>query len=297
MWKGRCALLASSQERFDTNTMEKLQKAIAEARAQREQTQVNTVAKEGRQTQAVAPSGDATPTGWDSIPRASLDTRHLRKRHVLSAESSPEAMPFDVMRTKIIQVMRQNEWRRVIITSPTPQCGKTTLATNLALGIARQGEFSATLLEFDLRRPGLSGVLGAQPTAGIKDMLAGKISFAEQAVRIGDQVAVSMALSKSSDPTRILTSSRTKSCLDEIDEAYQPDFMIFDTPPLLVNDDTSSLLPLVDCVILVARAESTTHQQIDLCEREIAEQTNMLGVILNQCRFDEGNYQYGYDSY
>ena len=51
---------------------------------------------------------------------------------------------------------------------------------------------------------------------------------------------------------------------------------------------------LVDCALLIARAEVTTVAQIDACEREIAEQTNVLGVVLNQYRHEDDTTGYGY---
>jgi protein-tyrosine kinase len=68
--------------------------------------------------------------------------------------------------------------------------------------------------------------------------------------------------------------------------------MIFDLPPLLVGDDTRSVLKDVDCALLVARSDVTTVAQIDTCEREIAEHTNMLGVVLNQCRDPDDDFGY-----
>ena len=50
----------------------------------------------------------------------------------------------------------------------------------------------------------------------------------------------------------------------------------------------------VDCVLLVAAAESTSIAEIDRCERELAAQTNVLGVVLNKCRYTEPSYGYGY---
>jgi Mrp family chromosome partitioning ATPase len=72
--------------------------------------------------------------------------------------------------------------------------------------------------------------------------------------------------------------------------------MIFDLPPVLVSDDTRAFLKDVDCALIVARAGATSAAQIDTCEREVAEQTNVLGVVLNQCRHIEDT-DYGYEKY
>jgi Mrp family chromosome partitioning ATPase len=98
------------------------------------------------------------------------------------------------------------------------------------------------------------------------------------------------------DPTSVLLSHKTHAVLKEIEETYAPDVMIFDLPPVLVSDDTRAFLKDVDCALIVAKAEATSASQIDTCEREIAEQTNVLGVVLNQCRH-VGDTDYGYNKY
>ena len=70
--------------------------------------------------------------------------------------------------------------------------------------------------------------------------------------------------------------------------------MIFDMPPMQAGDDVMAFASRVDCVLLVAAAEETTIKQVDLCERNLATQTNVLGVILNKCRYMGDEDSYGY---
>ena len=75
--------------------------------------------------------------------------------------------------------------------------------------------------------------------------------------------------------------------------------MLFDMPPLLVSDDTIAFLDQVDCVLMIAAAEESTMGEIDRCGKELARHTQVLGVVLNKCRFmdrDEG-YDYDYGDY
>ena len=72
--------------------------------------------------------------------------------------------------------------------------------------------------------------------------------------------------------------------IDRIEARYKPDVMIFDLPSVLVNDDTRAFLKNVDCALIVVRANQTRYSQFDTCEREIAEHTNVLGVVLNAYR-------------
>jgi Mrp family chromosome partitioning ATPase len=193
--------------------------------------------------------------------------------------------------------MQKNNWSRLGITSPTPACGKTTLACNLALGLSRQTDIRAIMIELDLRRPSMARLFGKSPNHDVTAMLSGQVPFADQAVRIGENVAISMAQRPLSDPTSVLLSQRTHAAIAEIEERYAPDLIIVDLPPILVGDDTRAFLREIDCAILVAKAEATSMAQIDSCEREVAEYSNVLGVVLNQCRHidDEGydGYYYG----
>jgi len=90
-----------------------------------------------------------------------------------------------------------------------------------------------------------------------------------------------MARHVEKDPARLLLAEETAEILQDIEATYQPDIMIFDLPSVLVNDDTRAFLKNVDCALIVIRANATRYGQFDTCEREIAEQTNVLGVALN----------------
>jgi len=63
---------------------------------------------------------------------------------------------------------------------------------------------------------------------------------------------------------------------------------------MLVTDDMMAFAGEVDCVLLVAAAEASTIKEVDTCERELAAQTNVLGVVLNKCRYTDRGAGYGY---
>jgi MinD-like ATPase involved in chromosome partitioning or flagellar assembly len=127
-------------------------------------------------------------------------------------------------------------------------------------------------------------------------MLSGDVPFAQQALRVGRNVAICAAQHASNDPTAVLLNQKTHDALARIEADYTPNMIIFDLPPVLVSDDTRAFLKDVDCALIVAKADATSVSQIDACEREIAEHTNVLGVVLNQCRH-AGDTGYGYEGY
>lgn len=272
--------------------MEKLQQALEKARAERTQTT--------RQAQVAMPKTEtetadlALDERWKEIPPVQLDQKLLVRNRVVSYGNRHGSGAFDILRTKVLLQMRKNGWRRLAITSPTPVCGKSTIICNLALGLSRQSDMRTIAVELDLRNPSMAKILGHTPSQDITRFIDGQISFSEQAFRVGDNVAICLARRAIPDPTQRLLSQTMEDRLTEIEEIYAPDVLLFDTPPVLVSDDTRAFLGKVDCALIVARAEKTTAGQLDACEREIAEHTNVVGVVLNQARFSDSESGYGY---
>ncbi len=264
--------------------MEKLQAALAKARSDRSAPRGAGGGLKVRVPRPVRPGPTGQDALWQGLPAMRLSDRALAKHRIVTREASDDSTPFDIMRTKILLQMQQNGWSRLAVTSPMPQSGKTTTACNLALGLGRQNGLRAMLFDFDLNDPSVHAFFEQTPDHTIGEVLSQDVDFADQALRIGDNVAVSMSNRVEDDPTRILLSEKTEDVLDSIQDRYKPDIMIFDLPSVLVGDNTRAFLKNVDCALIIARANTTRYAQFDTCEREIAEHTNVLGVVLNAFR-------------
>lgn len=270
--------------------MERLQAALEKARASR--------------TGTTPPAGPPNPQpkrqrssrvddAWAAIEHHSVRADKMRGRRIVALAGGRESTAVDVLRTKMLQQMRQNHWRRVAITSPGSACGKTTVAVNLAASMARQSELRTILLDLDMRRPTMDKLLSIRGGASFWDVVEGQTTFAEQAMRLNDNVIVSVNTAPAAEPSELMASSAMRRTIEEIEAVYNPDVLLFDMPPMLVTDDNLAFFDKVDCALLVAAAESTTIQQVDVCERDLATQTSLLGVILNKCRYmDTSGYDY-----
>jgi protein-tyrosine kinase len=277
--------------------MERIQEALNKARAARKDARpAGDLTVTPRTGPAFQPA--ATLSGvaelWAALPELRVDARALQHAHVTTFGPTREAVPFDMMRTRMLQQMQANNWRRIAITSPGPGCGKSTLALNMAFGLARQTALRSLLVEIDLRRPTLRKTLGITAGQGVSEVLDGQAGFADAACRHGANLAFLTATGPRRNSAELLQSPTTRQALDEIEAHYDPTVMLFDMPPMLVGDDVMAFAGLVDCVLLVAAAETTTVKQIDTCERELATQTNVMGVVLNKCRFPGLDLDYGY---
>lgn len=286
--------------------MEKIQSALAKARAEREALKSAEQAPE-----AIAPVEDTSPevattaarispqTGldaWRVLDSISIDPKLVEQNRIVALQGGAPGAEFDMLRTRVLQQMRANNWRRLAITSPTPACGKTTVAMNLAFSLSRQPDVRTILLEMDLRRPSLARVLGLNAGHKFARVLEGTEPFEDHALRYGDNLILATNRSPAQRPAELLQGSKAAQALDEIEATYTPDIVIMDMPPMLVSDDTIAFMNKVDCVLLVAAAETTKVKEVDICERELSQHANILGVVLNKCRHMGPTYGYGYYS-
>lgn len=269
--------------------MEKLQAAIEKARERRQD-----VSGQAPRTARRAVSPAAARSAWDAIPEIQIAAKVARRNRIYISGNTIEAGYYDRLRTKILQQCKDHGWRRLLVTSPTKSCGKTTTCANLAASFARQSDRHMMLFDMDMRRPELARAIGHRHGPGLADLFEGKTTFEEQAVRLGQTVILSANQRSHPNPSQILLQDRTPAILDELQARYQPDLMVFDTPPMLATDDTMALSKYVDCAVIVVAAETSTTQHVDDCERELAESTNVLGIILNKCKYMDDAQSYYY---
>lgn len=275
--------------------MEKLEAALAKAREMRRSATGSSEVVRDKATTA----GAKGAADWMSLPEIKLSPALASRNRITALSGGVDATAYDMLRSRTIRMMKDKGWSRVAITSPGAACGKTTISLNLALSMSRQRDTRVMLIDLDLRRPALHKTVGHDPAMSMHEVLDGTAAFEKLAVRIGGNLILATNAGAARHPAELLQSAATRERLDEIERIWRPDIMIFDMSPLLASDDNVGFLPNVDCALLVAAAESTTLSNIDICEKELAQITNVLGVVLNKCRYadDSVGYGYGYAAY
>ena len=190
--------------------------------------------------------------------------------------------------------MQANNWRRVAVTSPGPTSGKSTIVLNLGFSLSRQSRSRTLLCEMDLRRPSLNKMCGLRTERDFVEVVNGNAPFADHGLRLRPNLAMGAAQSPVMMPAELLQDARLGTILNDIEATYDPTVMLFDMPPFQISDDMMAFADKVDCVMIVAAAEKTKMPELDACEREIANVTNVLGVVLNKCRYEAVDSQYEY---
>lgn len=270
--------------------MERLHAAIEKARRQRQSTPAEPLSA----PRAGEPASEALAAVWAALKPLDVPAAQARKSRLVAYDGGQDAGPYDLLRTRILQQAQKNNWRRVAVVSPHSECGKTTTVANLAFSFGRQKDLRTLAFDFDLRRVGLARVLGQQCRHTMADILERRVDFADHALRHGTNVAIGLNAGPVRNPSEVLQSQQTRDVLDEIEASYQPDIVLFDMPPLMSSDDNFGFLKNVDCALILAEADRTTTAQIDLAERQVSELTNVMGIVLNKCRYATEGYGYDY---
>lgn len=214
------------------------------------------------------------------------DDRHLYAEAFRNVRSS---ILFKNWRGKVPKV--------ILITSAVPNEGKTTCVSNLAITMALAGA-RVLLADCDLRRGGVNELFKAPVAPGLSEILRGKTHWRdavqETSTRNLDLLARGEVLDQTSE---MLLSKTADEMLREMADEY--DYVIFDSAPVLVADDTASFAPKADTVLFIVRMSSTmarlTGKALDLLyERQV----NVGGVILNRSSTNLKEYTYyNYASY
>ena len=187
--------------------------------------------------------------------------------------------------------------KTLLITSAVPNEGKTTLSSNLAITMALSGA-RVLLADCDLRRGGVSDLFKLPGSPGLSDALRGNLHWRDTVQETGTRNLDLMARGDVYDQTsEMLLSKNAQEMLREMSEEY--DFVIFDSAPVLVADDTASFAPNLDAVLFVVRLSSTmarlSGKAMDLLYDR---QVNLGGVILNRSSSNLKEYTYyNYASY
>ena len=187
--------------------------------------------------------------------------------------------------------------KTILITSAVPNEGKTTVVSNLAITMALAGA-RVLLGDCDLRRGGVNELFKLPVGPGLSEVLRGKTHWRDAVQETGTRNLDLLARGEVLDQTsEMLLSKTAEEMLREMADEY--DYVIFDSAPVLVADDTASFAPKLDTVIFVVRMSSTmarlSAKALDLLYDR---QVNVGGVILNRSSSNLKEYTYyNYASY
>ena len=172
--------------------------------------------------------------------------------------------------------------KSLVVTSSVPNEGKSTCSVELARAIATSGK-TVLLVEADMRRRTLAGMLGVRPAAGAYSVLtdATPLNAAIAATTTPNLYFLDVE-PNIPNPADIISSKRYHKLVKMLEDTY--DYVVFDTPPVGTFVDAAILSTMVDGTILIVKPNSTKRAEVvDAYEQLKKADANVLGICATFC--------------
>jgi capsular exopolysaccharide synthesis family protein len=226
-----------------------------------------------------------------TIPRGAFSPeKYLTPRNV-------EA--FQTLRAALTYYNVDHPLSSVVIVSPGPEDGKTTVAIGLAIAVARAGG-RAILVDADLRRPQVSTRLGLPPADGIGAILNRERGLAESLIEHpvnapeGGRLLVLPAGPPPANPSALISSADMRTLLRELEQ--QADLVIVDTAATLAVSDSLPLIQAASGIVMIVRMNRSSRAAVRRLQKVIAAtHGTIMGVVATGT--SSVGYGYGGDGY
>lgn len=188
--------------------------------------------------------------------------------------------------------------KTMLVTSASPQEGKTTTVINLGIIMAQAGPH-VMIVDADFRRPSLHHIFGFLPNGrktlpGLSNLIVGNSKLQDVLLPSGfARVSLVPAGIVPPNPNELLSSQRMRAVIQELSE--YADIVLFDSPPCLLYSDAYLLAPLTDGVLYVVRAGNQDRAAQRRIQRQLQQaKARMLGVVFNDAQAEEASSTYAY---
>jgi|HubBroStandDraft_4_1064222.scaffolds.fasta_scaffold36431_1 capsular exopolysaccharide synthesis family protein len=196
-----------------------------------------------------------------------------------SDSKSPGADRFRFLRMRLQELSGATNLKKLLITSPLPEDGKSTVALNLATSLAEGGKRSVLLIEADLHRSPLIEQLGLSARPGLAECLedgANPITSLRHLKSLGWYLLAAGAAR--TNPTELLQGDALSGVMDKLAPFF--DWILIDSPPIIPLNDALSLRRHANASILVVRAGRTPKEDVETASL-LLEKQHLIGIVLN----------------
>lgn len=204
--------------------------------------------------------------------------------HQVINSSDQAAESFRVLRSKILFPHGgKARPRTIMVASSAPEEGKSFVSVNLAVAIAKGLDQHSLLVDCDLRRPSLAGLLGLEKgnNRGLAEYLQEQNDLSELICRTSiGKLSVLPSGSVPQNPAELLTSARMSRLVNELSGRYSDRLIIFDSPPFQVASESLVLAKKVDGVVLVVRYGKSDRAKIKTMVETIGKE-RIIGIVFN----------------
>ena len=216
------------------------------------------------------------------IPRVPLGDRRPDDLAAMGDPNSVEAEAYRTLRTAVEFLANETGAKVVLVTSPRPGEGKSSVAANLAVTAAQAGR-NVVLIDGDLRKPQMHRSFGVRNDRGLSSVLTGDATLSKAVKRLDAEknLVILPAGPPPPDPAELLLSDRLGKAIDALAKAA--DLVVIDAPPVLPVTDSTILAQHSDAVLLAATVGlSERGEWTETLERLEVVKANVIGTVLSR---------------
>jgi capsular exopolysaccharide synthesis family protein len=214
----------------------------------------------------------------------------------LLAPRSFEAEQFKILRTNLLYPVSGTAPRSILVTSVSPEDGKSFVAANLAVSVALNVNRYVLLLDCDLRKPTIHSQFGFGNVPGLAEYLAKGASLPSLLLQTKvERLTILPGGTPPPNPSEILSSERMAALLEEVTNRYKDRLIIIDSPPPTMTAETGVLARMAEGIVLVARYSKTGKDDMKNLIEHLGKD-KIVGCVLNQYDYRSAGF-YGYRKY
>ncbi len=203
-------------------------------------------------------------------------------------EESVESVRANLMFSKEIDAMRT-----FVVASSMSGEGKSSLASHLALSLARSTGETVLLVDADMRSPDQHHLFGIDLGKGLAGVLAGTTTL-DSAIdkSLGDRLHILPAGKLEGNPHRLASKDRVESLLSQAKSKYR--FVVVDTAPVLAASETLAFSSLADATMVCVMRDTSRQDHLRRCLNRLeAAGSNVVGTVFNGVSTAQYYYRYG----
>ncbi|MCP3871806.1 MAG: AAA family ATPase [Desulfobacteraceae bacterium] len=205
-----------------------------------------------------------------------------KNRGVTINSNAKEIERYKILRNRIHQQGKHRKMNTIMITSPNRNEGKTVTAINMGFTFARNLKQTVLLVDCDFKGQDIHNYLGINSQLSLIDYFLDDTPLGDLIIWPGiEKLSLISGARTVVDSSELLSSEMMEKLVQEMGDRYDDRYVFFDTPPVLERSEAISMAPMMDGIIMVVEAGTTSKKDVQKAV-SLLPKDKFLGFVLNK---------------